>query len=483
MTCYRRAIITGTLTTKTNLHIGSGEEAYLDEKKGSVNVVVRTKNKRPYIPASSLRGFLRSQIVDPTLRQAIFGLGRQKSGSEETGNAGQLRIYDAQVSEVVNANYISRTSIDPLTQVAKEHHLSTHEIIPPETEFSLTLELDNSTTEQIKALLQELAILGLSPSGQLGKGKSIGQGKLTWELSKVLGLTEERLQEWLQPPEIKEHKDKKKGKRGKSNEAKKSFSSDADAFRECFEKVEIATDPVTSPWKTIAFTLKSHSPVLINDPQRVKQREQELKKKEDERKDRGEEPTRNKETAPDLIYMLNQEQACIPASTLKGWLRAHCRRILLTIQQGSEEDRFDKLLDEVFGSSDHGRGLLQFEDALAPIDLDKELHPQTFIAVDRFTGGAKPGALYNVEAIWSKESFSSEIHYREGKLESWMKILLLYALRDAMEGDLVLGWGKSRGYGRLILESTGIELGKYREEDLASWRQALQTQLEQEQAA
>ena len=39
----------------------------------------------------------------------------------------------------------------------------------------------------------------------------------------------------------------------------------------------------------------------------------------------------------------------------------------------------------------------------------------------------------------------------------WCKGLLLLVVRDALEGDLILGWGKGRGYGNFNLR---IRLGK-----------------------
>lgn len=503
MSDYRRIIITGTLTTQSNLHIGSGEEQSwgdgeeapsLGEKKGSSNIVVgRETGGQPYIPASSLRGYLRSEISDPTLRQAIFGLGRQPTESAETGNVGHLRLYDAHllVGEW-STDHISRTRIDPLTQAAKEHHLSTHEVIPPGTGFDLTLELDDSTEEEVKALLQALASLGENtPGGQLGKGKSIGQGRMVWRLSEIRGLSKENLKRWLQPPPA-EKPGNKKGKRAKSTETNKSFSCDTCFVSEYFDDLtnyfikalDSATGSSASVWNTIVFSLNAHSPILINDPERVKQRQQALKKGQAGQK--STDSRAEKETSPDAIYRRHQGQVCIPGSTLKGWLRAHCRRILLTIlssAEEAEEQNIDLLLASLFGSTDEGRGILQFEDALADIDGEKDLHPQTFIAVDRFTGGAKAGALYNVEAVWPQKPFSGKLHYRKEKLQAWMKMLLLYALRDAMEGDLVLGWGKSRGYGRLTLEPVGMALDRYSEEQLTAWQEALQERLKQEQAA
>ena len=70
--------------------------------------------------------------------------------------------------------------------------------------------------------------------------------------------------------------------------------------------------------------------------------------------------------------------------------------------------------------------------------------------------GVANGKLYQVRA--------TECQYLEGKLylhkdlpAEWCKGLLLLVIRDALEGDLILGWGKGRGYGSFNL---GIRLEK-----------------------
>ena len=186
----------------------------------------------------------------------------------------------------------------------------------------------------------------------------------------------------------------------------------------------------------------------------------------------------------DHYFMREGNQAIIPGSTLKGWVRARCRKILLTLltkdhatlehEQTILSKTADELLNQLFGSTNQ-RGIITFHSAKAEFseanDNEKtDIHQQTFIAVDRFTGGVKDGALFSVEAIWAKKPFQGEISYDESKLKNWMKLLLLFVLRDAMQGDLVLGWGKSRGYGQLTLST----------EQYADW-QAISEQLDEKQ--
>lgn len=148
----------------------------------------------------------------------------------------------------------------------------------------------------------------------------------------------------------------------------------------------------------------------------------------------------------------------------------------------------DQLLDQLFGSKD-GAGQVRFYDALVPFTAD-DVHLQTFNAVDRFTGGVKDSALYKAKALWVQEAFTGRIAYRQDKLTGWMQLLLLFAWRDAEEGDLVLGWGKSKGYGRvkLVSDHGGWQawLGKLDAQTLQQWEHDLHNALgmaTQEQAA
>jgi len=105
--------------------------------------------------------------------------------------------------------------------------------------------------------------------------------------------------------------------------------------------------------------------------------------------------------------------------------------------------------------------------------------------VDRFTGGVKEGALYTVQALRLPPDrfFKSKVMYRPEKIEGWMQLLLLFAWKDAEQGDLVLGWGKARGYGRLRLASdkggSKAWIEKCRDR-LAAWEQDLLAELAKE---
>jgi CRISPR/Cas system CSM-associated protein Csm3 (group 7 of RAMP superfamily) len=270
-------------------------------------------------------------------------------------------------------------------------------------------ELDDSL---IQALLNALAHFNANAIAQLGKGKSVGQGRLKWELHELKAISLEQLKTWAQ---------------AKTPKPLESY----------YQSIQDRFNPTPTPdinWKRIAFQLQAISPLLINNP------EDELAKSEEK-------------GTPNQVFLKRvgeQAVALIPASTLKGWCRAQGRRILLTLTQNTQVDRVEELLVQLFGSTDQV-GVLRFYDATVSYAED-DIHEQTFNAVDRFTGGVKDGALYSVHALYPKTAFKGQVAYLSS-LPAWMKWLLLLVWRDAEEGDLVLGSDKAKGYGQLCLRN------------------------------
>jgi CRISPR/Cas system CSM-associated protein Csm3 (group 7 of RAMP superfamily) len=149
-------------------------------------------------------------------------------------------------------------------------------------------------------------------------------------------------------------------------------------------------------------------------------------------------------------------QARVPGSSLRGALRARAQRILATmlhqhhaVDAGRAWQAVDGLTTQVFGSTGRA-GRLWCDDAIAG---DTKEHLQTLIAVDRFTNGVKDGALYTVRAAdcntLSGRAGLSALPPPDG--DGW-KGLLLLLVRDLLEGELNLGWGRSRGFGQCQLE-------------------------------
>lgn len=476
-------MLTGILTTRSNFQIGTGElESPEDKQDPSFNSLCLDASERqnPYIPASSVRGYLRSIIEkqeSEAVSNTLFGMGRQKSEAKDSGNIGLIRIYDA-LWDNNQADYslkkISQTSIDPISNTAKQHQLLSHAIVPPESCFKLTIELDNVTQQQLSLLLKALNTLEKEYGGKLGKAKTSGQGEISWQLNKLDILSQQNFLEWL---DFKHH------------QPLTEFYQNYLEIPEIKALVEDSANIyINDSTKQTTLYLNATSPILINDAEACKA---EIKRREEKNKQIESE---NKEQQgllfiPDLLFMQNKDSAIIPGSTIKGWVRARCRRILLTLINNEEqkpETNPDEILNQLFGSTEQ-QGLIEFNTATAQF-TQNDIHQQTFTAIDRFTGGAKDGALYQVEAIWPQQAqFELTIRYQKIK-EGWMKLLLLFVMRDAMEGGLQLGWGKSKGYGRLVVSTNDhnnwqtfykehCDELRLEQETLKQWQDDLQKQL------
>lgn len=486
-TQYRRVNISGTLRLQSDLRLGSGSSATTqrrDAKTGLMindeySTVVLDSENAPYIPGSSLRGLLASLEEDETRKKRWFGDPRGYEADH--GEMGALRVYDATLANGSERYLMSRTSIEAVTGTAKQHHLATHELVRAGTEFRIEISLDTKpagdaelvSDTEVHALVLTLRNL---TGAQLGGGKSVGQGELEWVKSDetVTGLSNKDFLSWLQN-NLKQGK-AKKGKQAQLNKYK----------HPTFRVLEIAPHPSSDSktWHTVSFRLKPLAPILINNPW-----DTDVQKKLSPSITKEE-----KKKLPDMVFLNkgSQKRAIIPGSSIKGWFRAHCRRILLTLAQddtgaiGSPtETNVDNALDELFGSTETGQSLMRFYDASLHY-ADSDILTQTFNAVDRFTGGVKDSALYKVRAFRSAtKTFSGHIAYRYKTLNQaqngWMNLLLLFAWRDAEEGDLVLGWGKSRGYGQLLLQpdDNGWQswLDKLETGNLVEWERQLQQKL------
>ncbi len=438
---YRWVIIKGTLTTTSDLHIGTGETDSHQrpgvDQASQFNTVVLDHAGKPYIPGSTLRGLLASQLADGDWKKRWFGDARQRSDADTQGKMGALRVYDAKVNDGFACTFMSRTSIEPVTQTAKQHHLASHQLVQAGASFAVEIAFDywgdgKNTPISRKDIEQLLGLLARLNGAQLGTGKSVGQGGLTWQQGKVKGLSEATFLQWLldnleqggvEPKNLEDQYETIKGLVASTLEGVNDRG-----------------------WVRQAFELKPLGPILINNPHDPALQGEEI-------------------GTPDLIFLHRGHKAWIPGSTLKGWCRAHCRRILLTIADDPHskvtENAAEHLLQKLFGGTKEGESYLRFQDAEVIVKPER-IHEQTFNAVDRFTGGVKDSALYNARSIYPEKSFNGTLFWRTVKqgqmgkachMTAAMKLLLLFTLRDAVEGDLVLGWGKSKGYGRLELHA------------------------------
>jgi len=196
------------------------------------------------------------------------------------------------------------------------------------------------------------------------------------------------------------------------------------------------------------------------------------------------------------VLMTKDGHIRIPASSLRGALRARARKILILwirecATRQSEQNRpattigdsaagilmagkqAEKMLEHVFGSTNCA-STLQMSDFLSEETFSSnQLHHQHFNAIDRFTGGVAKGALYEASAAPIGTRFNGRILFRPGRsIPSWARLLLGLVLRDLSMADLQIGWGKAKGYGtiKLILGDNKVsKLIEFELEDGDEW--------------
>ena len=203
--------------------------------------------------------------------------------------------------------------------------------------------------------------------------------------------------------------------------------------------------------------------------------------------DTGADPTR-----PDMEFVRTRrpdgETVYLPGSSLKGALRAHCERIARTMG-GAHADRRWRLSCNPLGTAPDGPnyscsarllrgdrepgGEAAYRDscficrlfgnqALAAHLRLADAYPaaapraeqRTSVAIDRIYGSVAVGP-FSYEVV-TEGRFVTPLAVRNFTLAQLG--LLALALRDLAEGRLALGFGKSRGFGRVGVEVTALTI-------------------------
>jgi CRISPR/Cas system CSM-associated protein Csm3 (group 7 of RAMP superfamily) len=424
---FLRVRIDAKLVTRSPLHCGDGNEMPATNwqaagslgAQGHVNTVCQGQHGA-YIPASTLRGSLRERCPEPA-RTRLFGSSRGE------GAAGLVRVYDAPVAAAgppAGDRYWNATrgttirngvALDAVTGTAAEGKLFQFEILPEGSTGKLRLEAERVTRADLATLLGLLQAWNGDAPGALGRGLSRGWGRVALAAPPgVSVLTEAMLDDWL-----------------------RNGAASVPAPQPLTEPP--AALPAAAPAVySLVLRLLPDSPLLVNQPGRVKPSDKKADKHE-----------------PQLELMRAADgTAIIPGSSLRGALRAQAGRILrsLLLYAGAPcaGDALNALaktpLDALFGT-ERERSPLWFDEAVC---ASAKLRPQQFNAVDRFTGAVAGGLLYKVNAA-DGDCFETTVTLelsRRPAGEGWIA-LLLYLARDLLEGDIPVGWGKSRGYGAL----------------------------------
>jgi CRISPR-associated protein (TIGR03986 family) len=410
--------IEGTLTLQSPLHIGTGEVDAYDAPEGDGKTfptttaqIALTHDRKPCIPAPSLKGALRALAVRSGWQNSdlncIFGEEVvERNGSKKSSIPGCLELeyavaINASENEWVHEPHVD---IDPVTGTAEDQKLFHTRLVPTGTVFDCRFHFsgckDKALIEQFLGLLAQVQT---EPHFALGGRQSNGKGRVTWQTGPTSVIDPAAFAKWFSD-----------GANGMlvatSQQSPQKLSA-------------LAVIDTSHQSLAFDFTITFDSPFMVNDPG-CKDKEKPLK------------PRIN-----------SKRQTLLPVSSLRGALRGQARRILRTMPLDSAVETI--LIDHLFGKDSY-RSLLRIADSHSETDDALTVH---MIAIDRLTGGGKDGATFSAEpnqkaALQCRLQLDKRRFERlDVNLQSQITGLLALVLRDLDEGDIRLGYGAAKGFG------------------------------------
>ncbi|MGN0916175.1 MAG: RAMP superfamily CRISPR-associated protein [Succinivibrio sp.] len=422
------------LQTVTPLHCGGGSNPSLDQP------VSRDPFGMWRIQGSSIAGVLRSFLrdTDAELENVLFGhQSRNFSSFDQRASLvwcsdANLLDFDEEYAfkKIACGNEIGfgvgpfvrdHVNIDLDKGTAKDGGKYDEEIVPPGVKFSLEIKLDgwneNITDEQSSAFLKLCAALKQNLISFGGKSVS-GYGKVqcTYCSVKKLNLcTKDDLEIYL----------------NLSDSSKFSENEGEEITLPDIEELILRDNELYSG--KLELPLVSNGPILVGG-------------------------ANSKDSEVDMVCLMtpvlksNTEgyiyKYTIPGSSLRGVIRHRIHYILTALDRDKEnDDELNSIFGTVSGSKGCSGHIKCFDTYL---DVDKTQHVQ-HVAIDRFTGGAIDGALFDEAPIWEKGLLlNTKIEFAD--LTAFQVALLMHALLDICQGDAPIGGGTNRGNGFLRLK-------------------------------
>lgn len=421
----RRVIVKGTLVLDTPTCLGSGDKDDVTD----MMLIRDSISDRALLAGSSIAGALRHYLCEclqgyrkdeqktENNEHLLFGAFRK----DNDGDQSPLIVYDSISSEAPSIELRDGVKIDSCTGTADEGAKYDFELLRSGTQFPLNFELLIEESNERK-LLQELAIAlsGLEKGEiSLGMKKRRGFGRChvrEWQVWNFdLRDTDQRLA-WLHFPHWQT--------------GLLSDSSVYPSIEEAFKLANLSMDFNLLDERerfTVQATFKLASPLLIRS---------------------GHADTT---LAPDVVHLKsyrdNTLQPVLSGTSLAGVLRHRAERIINTLALSTTiiDDLFGPILDKNSNTKPKASRIIVHESVIERVsDL-----VQTRIAIDRFTGGAYPGALFQEQPVYPGDESRVTINIEiQNPLDHEIGLLLLL-LKDLWTEDLPVGGGSSVGRGRL----------------------------------
>lgn len=415
-----KTIIYFQLKLKTNLHIGSGE-SNIDTDA----LCIRNSENKLIIPGTTLAGIFRSTLErlsdNSELIKDLFG-----DVNKNESFASNIIFQDA----VIQADKETNSDIRDGIKINREY-LSTEEgaKFDKETVFKdsifqgiITITKTDKNKDDFSKYLELVKIafynldeglISIGGSSSRGLGQCSVKECFTFELDFT---NSEHFKNFLLADFYDYDLEKIKNEH-------QSYLKDLDFRKSIFfnEFLPLKDDFIIK----IDYAISTTEPLLING-------------------------LRTNDEEVDSHFIKTNDEYFIPGSSIKGPIRNRAEIILETLGITNSE----ALVKGTFGSM-KGKSKVQFFDLFPEGELKMKYFDHN--KIDRFTGGTMDNALFNEKLIFKGKFYGKIIIGRAG----WKEIkLLMQIFKDLYLEDIRIGYGKTKGYGKIKGEIINLRIYK-----------------------
>jgi CRISPR/Cas system CSM-associated protein Csm3 (group 7 of RAMP superfamily) len=430
-----RIIIKGILILDTPTCFGSGD----NDSDVDIEILRDSIEDKALLMGSSIAGSLRNYLREDnngygvTDDSLLFGGKR----SDDDGEQSPLIVNDALSNDTISLELRDGVKINSITKTAEDGAKYDLEFLESGTQFNLYFELLIDKESDRERLIREL-IISL---------QGLEAGKIRLGIKKNRGFGRCHVEKWqVWQFDLRDDKQRIKWLHFPHWETGLLYGSPThDNIADALGVTLVEEDE--RQHLTIQATFTLASPLLIRSGQA------------------------STDKAPDVVHLKSRRNGeakpILSGTSLTGALRHRAERIVNTIQQHIEreseeiEQFTNNFIDEIFGV-DVTKDKTKKPKASRLIVDEVEINDttdlvQNRIAIDRFTGGALDGALFNEQPIFGNDrtKLIITLQLRQPK-ESEIGLLLLL-LKDLWTGDLTVGGTSSIGRGRLKGENATIQ--------------------------
>lgn len=420
----KRVIIKGSLILDTPTCLGSGDHEGITDM-----IIIRDSiTNHALLTGSSLAGALRNYLHEyekgynqeqkqSQLSTLLFGSIRQ----DDDGDQSSIIINDSISSTIPQIELRDGVKINSKKGIAEDKAKYDLELLAEKTEFPLYFELlidEKSDEKKLKELLMALRIIlqGLEKGEiSLGMKKQRGFGRChvkEWEIWQFNLQDDDDRRAWLTWGRDWATSYQKEPERGKISEIKSILQSNSDIKDERNRLL-------------IKAELSLTSPLLIRSGQD------------------------SINPSPDVVHLKSYRDGAlkpvVSGTSLAGILRHRAEKIINTLEKPIA------IIEKLFGTVNEKTKEAKASNLIVRetvIDNTQELI-QNRIAIDRFTGGAYHGALFDEQIITPKPDTLISLELELKNPDDHEIGLLLLLLKDLWTSDLPLGGGNSIGRGRV----------------------------------